>query len=104
MITVYKILNSGLDDSIMSMLPINSSGLRGDGTKLAIEYSQKDIRRCNFSMRVRKLWNSLPDAVANSKDVWAFEKKLDDFWQDQEFLYNDPKAKIKMGALSYDYP
>ena len=98
MITVFKILNacqkSELDDSIQAMLPLNTSSLRGHDKKLYIESSNKNIRKYNFTMRVRKIWNNLPDSVINAKDVWKFEKGLDEFWKDQPLLYDDFKAEI----------
>ena len=96
MINVFKILDTGFDDSITSMLPLNSTGLRGHSRKLFIEQSSKDIRKFNFTMRVRKIWNSLPDRVVNSKDIINFERQLDDFWKDQDILYNDYNADIKL--------
>ena len=69
MITAYKIINSGFDDSIRSMLPPSDNDLRGNDKKLFIEGSKKDIRKYNFTMRVRKLWNDLPDTAVNAQDV-----------------------------------
>ena len=47
-------------------------------------------------MRVRKLWNSLPDSAVNAKDVYNFERELDEHWANQELLSNDHKASIKI--------
>ena len=48
----------------------------------------KDIRKYNFSIRVRKLWNKLPQNVIDSKDVKHFELALDEFWSNQDLKYN----------------
>ena len=76
------------------MLPLNKTNLRGHKKKFFIEHSDKDVRKFDFSMRVRKVWNSLPIHVVNSKDVISFEKNLDDFWKDQPLLYQDFKADV----------
>ena len=98
MISVFKILEAGkngeLDDGIPSMLPLNTRSQRRQDRKLFIEHSKKDIRKYNFNMRVRKVWNSLPNYVVNAKDVINFEKALDNFWKDQPLLYDDFKAEI----------
>ena len=96
MITCYKIIHQGFDNSINSMLPLREMGLRGHNRKLFIEGANKDIRKFNFSMRVRKLWNSLPDSAVNAKDVYNFERELDEHWANQELLYHDHKASIKL--------
>ena len=105
MINVYKILDAGqkgeLDDNILSMLPLNNSNSRGNSKKLFIEHSKKDVRRFNFSMMVRKIWNSLPRNVVNAGDVINFEKALDDFWKDQPILYEDFKADIIISKNMY---
>ena len=96
MINVFKIIYGGFDDSIRSMLPINMSGRRGHDKKLYIEQSEKNVRTFNFSMRVRKVWNSLPDHVIHAEDVKSFERELDHHWKDQDLLYRDFKAEIDL--------
>ena len=78
------------------MLPLSNSGLRGHSKKLYIEGANKDIRKYNFSLRVRKLWNSLPESVINCEDVKTFEFELDRHWENQDLMYNDYKAEIKL--------
>ena len=88
MITAFKIIKSGFDDSILEILPINDTGLRGHSKKLCLGSFNKDIRKHNFSIRVRKLWNKLPQNVIDSKDVKHFEIALDEFWSNQDLKYN----------------
>ena len=64
--------------------------------KVMIEGCNKDIRKYGFTMRVRKIWNSLPDNVVNAKDVKQFEYELDKFWENQKVKYDDYKAKITL--------
>ena len=96
MINVYKIVYGGFDGSIRSMLPINMFGLRGNGKKIYIESCNKNIRGHNFTMRVRKLWNSLPEHVIQSESVKEFEGALDRHWSGQDLMYQDFKADIKI--------
>ena len=102
MITAYKIIHRGFDDSIRSMLPLSDSDLRSNEKKLFIEGSKKDIRKYNFTMRVRKLWNDLPETVVNAKDVLDFEKGLDEYWKDQDLKYKNCKAEIKLKYQPHD--
>lgn len=96
MINVFKILDKGFDKSVTDMLPINTSDMRGHDRKLRIDRHQKDIRKYNFSMRVRKIWNSLPESAIKAGDVIEFEKELDDHWKNQDVLYKNHKAEIKL--------
>ena len=95
MISAFKIVHGGFD-GIREMLPRNMRGLRGNDKKITIETAEKNIRFFNFTMRVRKLWNSLPDNVVNAKDVKKFEYELDKHWKDQDLLYRDFKAEISL--------
>ena len=60
MIQVFKLLNDGYDPSLPKLLEPIKSNLRGHEQKLYIERSEKPIRTFSFTMRVRKIWNSLP--------------------------------------------
>ena len=64
--------------------------------KLYIDGPNKDIRKYNFSCRVRKIWNSLPESVIHSESVKHFEIALDEHWRDQDLLYDDFKADIRL--------
>ena len=60
--------------------------------KLFVNRWNKDIRKYSFSLRVTKLWNDLPDEVANQEEVIDFEKALDKLWSNQPLLYDDYRA------------
>ena len=95
MIQVYKLTSGCYDSSVPSLLTHSTTGLRGHSKKLYITRSDKDIRKYNFSVRVQKIWNSLPDQVVNAKDIINFEKSLDSYWSDQEIMYDNFKADIR---------
>ena len=71
-INAYKIIDSGFDSSITSMFPRSNSDLRGHGKKVFIEPCNKDIRKFNLTMRVRKIWIELPENVVILRDVKPF--------------------------------
>ena len=89
-------LSGKYDPSVPALFKKSNTELRGNEKKLYIEGSNKDIRRFNFTIRVQKIWNSLPDHVVKAKDTINFEKELDKFWSDQELMYENFKAEIKI--------
>ena len=50
--------------------------------------SNKDIRKNLFTNRIINTWNSLPENVTSAKDTKIFEHRLDNYWKDQDLLYN----------------
>ena len=98
MIQVFKLLQDkeGYDETLPQLLTKSDSTLRGHNKRLQTERYNKDIRKYSFNLRVCKLWNSLPMKLVNSKDVWAFEKGLDEHWKDQPLMFENHKAKIQL--------
>ena len=103
MIQVYKMLNKGYDSSLPCILPLNSSNQRGHDKKLNVRHAHLHIRKYNFSHRVVRLWNDLPDHVVNAKDILDFEKGMDEHWADQNVVYKDHKAEIILKNLPARY-
>ena len=62
--------------------------LRGHQFSIYQSQIHSDIRKFNFANRVASLWNSLPVAVVCADTVDTFKNRLDEFWRDQEVLYN----------------
>ena len=89
-------MSGGYDDSLPPLLKECNTGLRGHSKKLFMERANKDIRKYSFNIRVCKQWNSLPEYVVNAKDVRSFEKALDIHWQNQDQMFKDHKAEIKV--------
>ena len=49
------------------------------------------------------LWNSLPDSVISAETVLTFETRLDDYWKDQDILYEyESKINFKLQGNSQD--
>ena len=107
MITVYKFFNPecGFDPTLPSILPLHSEvtkrkNSKGHKFKLYIEGARKDVRKYNFSMRVRKVWNSLPAEVVEAESIKSFEAALDKFWEDRDLVYNWEALQIDLMADS----
>ena len=94
MIQVFKLLNNKYDSSLPPLLTLSTTGLRGHKNKLYIKGVNKDVRKHSFSIRVAKIWNSLPPSVVEAGEVLDFEKALDSHWMNQPLLY-DFKANIE---------
>ena len=94
MIQVFKMLNNKYDTSLPCLLTLNTTHLRGHDQKLFVKSSKKDIRKYNFTLRVVKLWNSLPEDVIDTEEIKIFEKNLDEHWASQDLYYDDFKAEI----------
>ena len=102
MIQVYKLMNGGYDKALPPLLTKSDTGLRGHSKKLYHKGFNKDIRKYCFDIRICELWNSLPENLAKAKDVRSFEKGLDSHWQNQEQMFLDYKADIKIrNPVSY---
>ena len=50
-----------------------------------------------FPIRVTDPWNSLPETVVQAKSLNTFKNRLDQFWSNQEILYNY-EAPLKTGT------
>ena len=96
MIQGFKLMSEtdGYDKSLPPLLTLSNTGLRGHSKKLFVERANKDIRKYNFTNRIVKTWNSLPDNIVNAKHIIEFEKRLDHHWRDQELRYENFRAEI----------
>ena len=98
MIQVFKMTSKmgGYDKSLPNLLTPNDNELRGPSQKLFTNGSNKDVRKYFFSNRIVNIWNSLPEWVISSADVYKFENNLDYFWQDEELLYDNHRVEISI--------
>ena len=106
MIQVFKMINPnyGYDKSIPCLLTPNDNKyhkLRGHSKKLFPYSSNKDIRKFCFSNRIVHIWNSLPENVVSAENILSFEKNLDHHWRNQELLYDNHKAEIKLNTKTH---
>ena len=76
---------------------------RGYKKRLFKHRARLDVRKYSFSNRVVDLWNSLPDSVISAETVFYFETRLDNYWKDQDILYEyESKLNFKLQGNSQD--
>ena len=73
------------------------TGNRGHTLKLLTQRAKTNIRKNAFPIRVTEPWNSLPETVVQAKSLNTFKNCLDQFWSNQEMLYNF-EAPLKTGT------
>ena len=89
MIEAFKLTSGLYDTALPSLLEIQkNTRTRGHSKKLYQHRSNKDIRKNFFTNRIINIWNSLPENVISAKNTKIFEHRLDNYWKDQDLLYN----------------
>ena len=89
MIEAFKLTSGLYDTALPSLLEIQkNTRTRGHSKKLYQHRSNKDIRKNFFTNRIINIWNSLPENVISAKNTKIFEHRLDNYWNDQDLLYN----------------
>ena len=61
---------------------------RGHDFRLQKIRARYDLRKYHFTNRVVNMWNSLSSYVVSAESVNCFKNLLDDFWKNQEIIYN----------------
>ena len=65
--------------------------------------SKLNLRRQSFPIRIAKVWNELPDSVANSPNVNTFKNRLDRHLRGEDFLCTTTKHPYQdTGHLAED--
>jgi len=83
MIELYKIIASKQDsDVILKFNTIPDVFTRGNTYEIRQDHVRYDLRKFSFSIRVRTLWNSLPDIVVKAESVNSFKGRFEKFWND----------------------
>ena len=89
MIEVYKILNDQYDSAVCPTLTRNfDTRTRGNSLKLQLDHCKTNTRKFSFSVRVIKIWNSLPNTAVTASSLNGFKNRLDAFWKDEDVLYD----------------
>ena len=92
MIETFKIVTGIYDRPTVvspNMLAAGSSyATRGHGFRLQKIRARYDLRKYYFTNRVVNMWNSLSGYVFSAESVNCSKKRLDNFWKDQEIIYN----------------
>jgi hypothetical protein len=79
------------------------SSIRGNSLKLYPQRARTQLRKYSFAMRVVKYWNSLPEKIITSKTLNTFKNRLDKYWEDQDLVYEDFKAAIRLEGRDVDF-
>jgi len=96
MIEAYKMLNNKYDSDLPPILqraPTNR-GTRGHSLKLNHQYSRLDTRKHFFALRICTLWNDLPEEAVKAKNIQSFERRLDNYWKNQNFKFDIEAAYV----------
>ena len=57
----------------------------------------RGIQSNSFYYRAARLWNNLPEAIVNARNIDMFKNKLDDYWK-EEALKFDHQAQLESGS------
>lgn len=88
-ILVYKMLHGLYDSSCVCKLPKSDvSWTRGNSFKLHPVLIKHRFSNHFFVNRIIKIWNGLPDNVVSACSLNSFKNCLDNYWSDQEVLYD----------------
>ena len=88
MIQVYKYMNEKYHNK--DLFEISSEErTRGHRLKLFKPRCRTNIRQNFFTVRVIEDWNSLPEEVIEAKNVNTFKNRLDAWWENQLYEYDD---------------
>ena len=96
LIETYKILQGYYDSNTVKFLKLwkdaaPRAGNRGNSMKLFPQRARLDLRKYNFSVRVVKYWNNLPDTIILAPSVNSFKNRLDAFYENHEIMYENHK-------------
>ena len=72
MIEVYKILSGKYDTKAGDFIKLRADNTtrsqgKGNSKKIFVQRPRLDVRKHSFSIRVAKLWNSLPEQIVTAR-------------------------------------
>ncbi len=102
LIETYKMLSGeDYDNEVANFLQLNQSSttnLRGHSKKLFLPRAESNLRMNSFTIRIVKVWNSLPEQVINAPNINSFKNRLDTFLMNQDMYYEDFKAEVSIAT------
>ncbi len=102
LIETYKMLSGeDYDGEVANFLQLNQSSttnLRGHSKKLFLPRAENKLRSNSFTIRIVKIWNSLPEQVINAPNINTFKNRLDTFLMNQDIYYDDFKAEVTIAT------
>ena len=63
-------------------------------TETTIPRNEYDLCKYNFTVRVIRLWNSLPTHVITAVSVDSFKNRLDKFWANEEARFEYKASQL----------
>jgi hypothetical protein len=66
----------------------NTATTRGHKYKIYKKHCRTNRRKYTFSQRVIAHWNALPESVIDATNVNSFKNRLNNHWENIEFLGN----------------
>jgi len=95
MIEVYKIVSGKYDSTITPTLIISDTHkTRENDLRLQKSRLKYNMRKFYFTNRVVDQWNSLPNWVVTANNTKIFKKRIDQYWQHQDIIF-DIRAQIE---------
>jgi len=89
MIEVYKIVSGKYDSAITPTLIISDiHKTRGNDLRLQKSRLKYNMRKFYFTNRVVDQWNSLPNWVVTANNTKIFKKRIDQYWQHQDIIFD----------------
>jgi hypothetical protein len=106
MIELYKITQGIYDKDVCAFITLQKdlpdrSSARGNSRRIVQHRCKSPLRSNSFAVRSAPIWNSLPDHVVTAPKINTFKNRLDRFWDDQDLMYDDHKAKINYFTRRY---
>ena len=105
LIETYKYFHDLYKVSHQQLLPLDTNtSTRGHRFKLAKQSCKLDVRKNFFSLRVRDVWNSLPESVVTAPTINMFKNGVDRYFGDLKFSADFPlnAHKFKSACNSED--
>ncbi len=91
MIESYKLATGKYETGIATVLQFEEEAAgpvtRGHKNKLRKNRCETRLRQNFFAERIINTWNSLPSFIVESPSVFAFERRLDKYWKNQEVKF-----------------
>ena len=87
LIQVFNIMNT--EDANSFFIMNNQESTRGHNLKIFKPQAKLDAKKYAFSHRVVEHWNKLPYDVVNSKNINDFKNKLDNFYGNKIYEYDE---------------
>ena len=103
MIEAYKFIHKLYDTGDTNLLKLwDNCSLRHSQRRNCLQifpqHCASNVRKNSFTIRISRVWNSLPEEFVSAPSINSFKNRLDKHWHKQEVLYDNHKAVIKING------